>query len=226
MRKRIGWLVNGCFLLVSLYFLSSRSGLLAVIILAPVYLFLKVYKNRKLVTGFAILLLLMILIFAIRTNERVSIGMNEDSKELFFQKDGRISIWTSALHLIRHNLILGVGIGDVKAELSKEYQKRGDQNLISNHYNAHNQYLEILLENGIIGAILFLSIVGVMFYIAFSEKNVLYIIFNIMMVVFFLFETILYRLQGVTFFSLFSFLLIHINSNKQTMQVNIQKTEI
>ncbi len=223
MKKRIGWLVNGIFLLISLYFLSSRSGLLAVVVLIPVYFFLKVYKRKKLITGFAILILLLILFFVVRTNERVSIGMDEISKESFFQRDGRISIWESAIHLIRHNLILGVGIGDVKAELMKEYQRRGDQNLIENHYNVHNQYLEILLENGIIGLILFLSILGVMFYIAFSERNILYCLFIIMMVIFFLFETVLNRLQGVTFFSLFSFLLIHINNNNQIMPVDIQK---
>lgn len=225
MKKRIGWLVNGIFLMISLYFLSSRSGLLAVVVLIPVYLFFKVYKRKKLITGFAILVLLSILFFVVRTNERVSIGMGEISKESFFQRDGRISIWESALHTIRHNLILGVGIGDVKTELMKEYQRRGDQNLIENHYNVHNQYLEILLENGIIGLTFFLSILVVMFYFAFSERNVLYSLFIIMMVIFFLFETVLNRLQGVTFFSLFSFLLIHINNNNQIMPVDIQKQE-
>jgi O-antigen ligase len=223
MKKRIGWLVNGIFLMISLYFLSSRSGLLAVVVLIPVYLFLKVYKRKKLIAGFAILILLSILFLVVRTNERVSIGMDEISKESFFQRDGRIYIWESAIHSVRHNLILGVGIGDVKAELMKEYQLLGDQNLIQNRYNVHNQYLEILLENGIIGLTLFISIMIFMFYIAFTERNVLYGLFIIMMVIFFLFETVLNRLQGVTFFSLFSFLLIHINYDNQKIPVDIQK---
>ena len=225
MKKRIGWLVNGIFLMISLYFLSSRSGLLAVVVLIPVYLFLKVYKRKKLIAGFAILILLLILFLVVRTNERISIGMDEISKESFFKRDGRIYIWESAIHSVRHNLILGVGIGDVKKELMKEYQLLGDQNLIQNRYNVHNQYLEILLENGIIGLTLFISIMIFMFYIAFTERNILYGLFIIMIVIFFLFETVLNRLQGVTFFSLFSFLLIHINYNHQIMPISIQKQE-
>jgi O-antigen ligase len=76
-------------------------------------------------------------------------------------------------------------------------------------FNAHNQFLEVLLENGIIGLIIFISIFVCMFYIAFSNKNLLYIMFILMTLMFFMFETVLYRLAGVSFFSLFSFLLIH-----------------
>ena len=54
-----------------------------------------------------------------------------------------------------------------------------------------------------IGFSIFLSILGFMIYIAIKEKNLLYGLFILMMFVFFMFESILNRLAGVSFFSLF-----------------------
>lgn len=220
MWKRAGWLINGIFLLASLYFLSSRSGLLSILILLPVYLFYKFYKIKKLLTIISSLLLLVVSIYIISTNERVKIGISQVSNETFLSKDGRISIWSAAFHSIRHNFIFGVGVGDVKSELMKEYLRQDDKTLIQNNYNVHNQYLEILMENGIIGLTLFLSILVIMLYFAFSEGNILYLLFIIMMLVFFLFETILERLQGISFFSLFSFLLIYSRSVTESAAID------
>lgn len=218
--KRFAWLLNGIILAISLYFLSSRSGFLAIFIMVPVYIIKKYYKHHKLITVVSILLMLVFSFFIVRTNERVKIGLSEIANETFLSRDGRISIWSSAFQSIRNNLIFGVGIGDVKTELMKEYIRQGDQNLIQNRYNVHNQYLEILMENGIIGLALFLSILGVMLYIAFSERNTLYYSFTIMMLIFFLFETVMERLQGVSFFALFSFLLIYASSDKQSVKID------
>jgi O-antigen ligase len=152
----------------------------------------------------------------IRSNERVKIVLNEISNGSLKQKaiqDGRVIIWRSALRISRNNLILGVGIGDVRTELMKEYQRIGDKDLIENNYNVHNQFLEVLLENGIIGLMFFLAILGCMLMIMLNEKNLLYGLFIFMMIVFFIFETVLYRFAGITFFSLFSFLLLHIPKN-------------
>jgi O-antigen ligase len=217
--KRFVWLLNGILLIISLYFLSSRSGLLAIFILVPVYLIKKFYKHHKLFTALSIVMLLVFSFFIVLTNERVKIGLSEIANETFLTKDARISIWSSAFHSIRNNLVFGVGIGDVKTELMKEYIRQGDQNLIQNRYNVHNQYLEILMENGIIGLALFLSILGVMLYIAYTEKNTLYYLFTIMMLIFFLFETVMERLQGVSFFALFSFLLIYASPDKQSVKI-------
>lgn len=212
--ERKVWLFTGVFLLISIYFLSSRSGILAVVLLVPVYFYYKLKRKGK---RLIIALLILIIIFAvfpiIRSNERVKIVLSEISNGSFKEKtiqNKRIIIWRSAFRIIQNNLILGVGTGDVRTELMKEYQRTGDQDLIKNYYNAHNQFLEVILENGIIGLMFFLAILGYMIIIMIHEKNLLYALFIIMLLIFFMFETILYRLAGVTFFSLFSFLLLYI----------------
>jgi O-antigen ligase len=126
----------------------------------------------------------------------------------------RIMIWKSAVNIIKKHKLIGVGIGDVKKELVDEYERIGEKEMAAERLNCHNQYLEIMLENGIIGLLIFLTLIGTMFYISFSEKNLLYSIFILIMIVFFIFESVLKRLPGITFFALFSFLLMQINTAK------------
>ena len=139
------------------------------------------------------------------------------------KEDPRLVIWKSALEIASKNFLLGVGIGDVREELSEEFLRIGEVQMAKDRFNAHNQFLEVLLENGIIGLIIFISIFVCMFYIAFSDKNLLYIIFILMTLMFFMFETVLYRLAGVSFFSLFSFILIHGGINNQSGLKNFNK---
>ena len=216
-RRRL-WLFISIFLLISIYFLSSRSGIICVVLLFPIYF---IYKIKTWSKGKGHIIILSILVISLalfpifRSNERVKSGLIAISNGSIKQTaidDGRVVIWNSALRIIRNNLIFGVGIGDVKTELMKEYKRVGDQDLIDKRYNVHNQFLEVVVENGIIGLVFFLAMLAYMFRIAFYKRNLLYGLFLMMMLVFFMFETVLYRLAGVSFFALFSFLLIHLDA--------------
>lgn len=210
---RLGWIVIGIFLLITIYFISSRAAILAVIIVLPFYAInkiIKLKKSRFLWIGFIIILLLSLPI--IRKNDRVNNLLIEFSKENYDlrRQDDRIIIWESATSIIRQNLVLGVGIGDVRNELTNEYVRRGEDKLVKEKLNAHNQFFEVLLEGGLVSFSIFIFMLGFMLYIAVNEKNLLYGLFILIMVVFFIFETVLYRLAGVAFFSLFSFMLLHL----------------
>jgi len=211
---RIACLGVSLFLLVSLYFLSSRAGILTSLILIPVYIFLYFRKEGKMKFAWlGILLIAIILVPLILKNQRVEslfgrVFKTENSDEKII--DPRFVIWESTFRIIQENVLLGVGIGDVRNELAVEYSRIGEDKMAEDRLNAHNQFLEVLLENGIIGLIILCSIFIVMLHIAYTGKNLLYAIFVLIILLFFMFETILYRLAGVSFFSLFSFLLIHI----------------
>jgi len=154
-----------------------------------------------------------------RTNLRVNYSfedLNGKSLTEALHNDIRVTIWESALGVIERNLVLGVGTGDASDELKKEFLSSGHTSGYYDNLNAHNQFLETLLENGIIGLALFLGIIVYMLYMAVSEKNLIYGMFILMMILYFLFETILNRLSGITFFALFSFLLVHYGRAAET----------
>jgi O-antigen ligase len=215
--KKCVWLFLILTFFIVLYLLSSRAGILAVIIVCPVYFVFKFYKR---LSGWIIILsaaIILLIFFSIaKTNFRINYALemiSKDNLKSSVLKDERYNIWRSAFGVIKKNFILGVGTGDASNELKKEFIKRGYVEGYYDNMNSHNQYIEILLESGIIGLIIFLSFQIYMTYIAISDRNLLYGLFIIMMVVFFSFETLLNRLAGITFYPLFSFLLLYTGQN-------------
>lgn len=217
--QRIFWLLVSIILLVSTYLLSSRAGILATIITVPLYFSYK-YRimdvNRK--VGLFVLLSIFILVPILISNPRLNYYFKGESKKEWSNKmlkESRIIIWKAAFNIIRHNVVFGVGTGDIQDELNKEYKRIGDTDLaLDKNLNAHNQFIEVLLENGLIGLILFFSLFGMMLYISISERNLIYMMFILIVLFSFLFESMLNRLAGVSFFALFSFLLVHVNRNQ------------
>ena len=175
-------------------------------------------KLMKMLSGNLSLFLILFSFVVLKSNNRVQKIINEitvGSEKLNAASDNRLIIWKSALKITERNLLLGVGIGDVRSELMKEYKQIGNQEIIKKNYNVHNQFLEVLLENGLIGLVIFLVILGYMLFIAMRYNNVLYFLFLITSIIFFLFETVLYRFPGMSFFALFSFLMIYIPKKHQ-----------
>jgi O-antigen ligase len=212
---RIGWIILGIFLLISIYFISSRSAIFASLIMIPFYATIKIIKYKK--TRFIWIIVVIVMILSmpfLRKNERVNYflsGILSEKKFVIRDKDERIIIWESAIKIIKNHPVLGVGIGDVRTELVNEYFRKGEDKFARQRLNAHNQFIEVFLEGGVIEFSIFMTVLVFMIFIAIKEKNLLYGLFIVMMCIFFMFETILHRLAGVSFFSLFSFILLHIN---------------
>jgi O-antigen ligase len=216
--KKGFWLSGIIVFLGVLYLLSSRAGILAAIITIPLYFHFKYHKKLSKWIILVFLLIITVLFVKIaKTNAKVQSSFEGIFNEKFnetLENDERLLIWKSAMGVIKQNIFLGVGTGDASAELKREFLKRGYVKGFYENLNAHNQFLEILLENGLIGLIFFLSILGYMGYIAISQQNILSGLFILMMIIFFMFETILNRLAGITFFPMFSFLLLHLRNTK------------
>jgi len=216
---RILWLVLGVLLIITQYFLSSRSGILISLVLVPVYFIFKFKNSGKFKYAWlGIPVILIALIPLILKNQRVDylFGKVFNKQEGYERKDDpRLTIWKSALKISQKNLVIGVGIGDVRAVLTSEYERTGENQMAAERFNAHNQFIEVLLENGIVGLAIFAAIFALMIYVSFVAKNLLYGVFIIMMLIFFMFESVLYRLAGVSFFPLFAFLLLYYPSQKR-----------
>lgn len=64
---------------------------------------------------------------------------------------GRMKLWSRAFNLFKDNPVFGIGWGNFKLHLTDTYNAFNDGQLS----NAHNNYLQLLCETGIIGFILF-----------------------------------------------------------------------
>lgn len=115
----------------------------------------------------------------------------------------RLYFWKAAIHLIKQNLILGVGTGDVMDELNKTYEAT-DSPLISEwRLRPHNQFLTIAVAFGSIGLIVFL--IGVMYPAVYLKNDLpkLFWPFFIISILSFFMEDTLETQAGCTFFAYF-----------------------
>jgi len=72
----------------------------------------------------------------------------------------RLAEWSCAFDVIEEKPLLGTGLGDNRIALWESYRKNEFWVGLKHRYNAHNQYLEIMLATGIVGLLLFLALCG------------------------------------------------------------------
>ena len=155
------------------------------------------------------LLICTIVLFAL-TNPRIRESVrNISNGELAINKDARygfairILSWDAAISLIKEKPIIGYGAGNTQKKLNNAYLERGYNYPYKENLNAHNQFLQIWLENGLLGilssSLIFICLFGV-FRNAKADSQ---FILMIMVILFInsLFESIFNRFSGVSFFS-------------------------
>ena len=112
--------------------------------------------------------------------------------------------------IIKENLFLGVGTGDVEQAFNSQYNKMNSPLTKEWRLRSHNQFLAIGTAFGIIGLICFLFS---LFYPLFAGKNYMnyfYLTFFIVAFLSMLTEDTLESQAGVTFFSFFNALFLFV----------------
>ena len=211
------WLLVSLVLIFSVYLLSSRAAIIAAVITIPCYFIIKLITGKiKKIWWIGVCSGAIILFFTLLSNPRLQLLFNQSSDQELINKalkESRISIWNASFNLIKENFLLGVGTGDIQYELNEEYKRMGKRDLYKDkELNAHNQFIETSAEHGLIGLLLLLSVFGLMVGVAVTNRNILYLMFILIVLISFLFETMLNRLAGLAFFSAFSFLLLYVDS--------------
>ena len=120
----------------------------------------------------------------------------------------RFEFWKTGWHILKKNLIWGIGTGDVKQAFQDQYKT--DKSKLSDRWQlrAHDQYLSIAIAFGLVGLLLF---VYSLIYPLIQNKmyrNYFYLVFWIILVVSFLTEDTLETQAGVTIYALFNSLFL------------------
>ena len=118
--------------------------------------------------------------------------------------------WNEILNVFeaKDNLLFGVGSGDARLVYRRAYYNGGFDLAFKRNYNAHNQYLEFFVSNGVFGLTIFLFVFFVFIKQTQLKSNALH--FFIAFFMFSFSETFLVRSQGVMMFSFFyAFLIVY-----------------
>jgi putative inorganic carbon (HCO3(-)) transporter len=127
---------------------ASRGGFLGLI--ASVLFVL--WRSRRRARNFAILACLIVplsLVAPISPLARLLNPTYSDAEAT----ESRYTLWTGGLRMIAENWLTGVGVGNFKA-LSTAYQPPGE----TVQAIAHNTYIQVTAELGIVGLLIFLSV--------------------------------------------------------------------
>jgi O-antigen ligase len=214
---------------VEIILLESRAGILVFgCVLINYFFYILFFKRKFLVhvfTGMIIICMAFIGSYKLFPNEtnRVQHAISYINDNYITERRSqdtyvRFLIWESSLKVGTNNLPFGVGTGDIKDELIKQYQKENHIEPYENHFNAHCQYLQVFVTLGILGTIFFLLMVLHPVWIGCKTRNILFILFSIITGGNFLVESMLERQAGVIFFVFFLTLLYFISQTQLLKQ--------
>ena len=217
----IYYLLVALFLLM-IILLTSRSGILiGALVLIVGFLWLYFRRTTLLMKIlFLFVVIVSISLFAIN-NTRFSIllkglGLNENTQivkdsqledKLMGETLIRLKIWAAIPEVVENSWLFGVGSGDAKEVLLERYKQKGLEYALQNELNAHNQYLQTLLSLGIVGLIILLAVIVMPVIQSFRERNILPMLFLIIIMSNFMVESVFERIAGVLFVSIFYSLL-------------------
>jgi len=198
-------------LLSSILLISSRTVIIAAVFTIGWFALIKIPKRRihMLSVASGLIALLFVASMHPRFNEIREIVKTSDNGVFsqLIENTDRGKTWHASISLIRKNPALGLGIGDVVDSLTRLYLEENYFDESQNYLNCHNQFLETWLDAGIAGFLLLLTMLIFPFMSSGSMNRHLYGSFFLIILIGFMFESLLNRLWGVAFISIFYILL-------------------
>ncbi len=222
--------------IVFIILLSSKAGLIAFVITSLIVGFAQILKLKKLWYFIPMSIVLFVFIYLMANyNYRVKFLINEikkQTKEIRSENNNdlitgikkandRVAIWINSMDITRNNYVFGLGGGDIKDELLKMYETKKMDDAFATKLNVHNQYIETLIGQGIIGLLWLMSILLLSLIISIKEKNILFTGFIIIASINLFFESMFNTQAGVIFFAFF-YSLFFLSRAKQTETEGIQ----
>ncbi len=146
-------------------------------------------------------------------------SLNNDKQEQLNDSWDRLALWQSSLEA-NSNSLLGEGTGDYKIVLNEYYRTHGMHDYAKINFNSHNQFLQILFSNGLLGVLAIFILIARPMYLAFRKNDAFGILVFFPFIVYGMTEVFLGRYQGVVFFSLLHQLfIIYYLSTKSTLSL-------
>lgn len=219
-------IIIACYLLIFTFFLNARIAIIGLIIIAIIYGIMAILNKKRHIIYF-ILIGFISMICILFGSEKLTFMTKQlftlnfehvtpQSVDEYNSIEIRYFIWKSAIATIKENPIIGYGAGAGNDALSIYYNKT---NFILGqrfNYNAHNQYLQVMLDAGLLGLIVLISWFGYMLFFAYKHKSIFYFFFVLYVAVNCLTENIFSMQKGIVFFAFFNSIIFFYLENKKT----------
>ena len=142
------------------------------------------------------------------SSSRATIVLDKDSslEKSWGGKALRVAIWKCSADILKDHWLTGVGTGDVQDHLQQAYENRKFYFASRyNRYNAHNEYLQVTLANGLPGLLVLLACI---FYPLLQYRKMftgnIYLLLLIIFAIICISESILEVNKGIVWYSFFN----------------------
>ena len=198
-------------LCVGLIQLSSRAVFIAfLIVFNLVFPFFLFHGKKRIIfflTASFISVAVLLLIFKVDSfKTRYISELKTDLKgdvKIIENTEPRLARWKGLMELVKKSPVVGYGTGAERKLLKEKYFEKGLYISYVNEFNAHSQYLSILLRFGIIGLALFIYILYFGFVNAIRKKDIVFLSFLVIIAVVSVSENYLDMDRGIFFYSFF-----------------------
>lgn len=161
-RDRIVWLIIFLFLIVSLYLTFARSSIISLLLalIVSVILFKLVPKKVAFILGICLIISMVFLFFDLSSNAKnISLFKSADL-------NARSVYWEQAIRNTSRNPLFGTGLDTYRLVSSKEPKTK-----ILHTYYAHNFFLQMLSDAGILGLLSSISLIFYLLYESFKKVS-------------------------------------------------------
>jgi O-antigen ligase len=229
--SKFGWLTwfGAALLILFLFIMASRMMLILLILSSVMMLvYFMVVKNKQYVkalgfclVGLAVLVLVYTQVSHVRTfmgqlTQKLDAGQTEDVNSVNI----RVVKYKCAIQGIEANWFWGVGTGDIQDTLNALYLKNGFHKGYEVNMDAHNQYLQTWLAQGLVGLVLLLAFLFFNLKKGIKERNYLLLFVLCIFTICNLSESLLTTQKGVVFLALFFPLTFY--SNKALTEMGLK----
>lgn len=139
---------------------------------------------------------------------------NKNAKDYQMSTGTRIWTWKTTVEVIKENPVIGVGIGDIRDELIKQYKEFGITDKSRTRLDSHQQFLQTFATIGLSGITCLLFLFFILFRKAIKTKNIILFSFTLFYFLFGLTESMLETQAGIVFFTFMSLLLFQLPKEK------------
>ena len=225
--RRAGYLLLVAYFILLVLLLSSKAGILILaficIMMISFLLIRRQMKNALLL--FLVISALFIIGFVsfsytasrfITTSEVIATEQNQLGNRKESTAERRV-IWKATIDIIKRNPMVGVGTGDIKDALLKQYETNHSFMAVEQNLNSHNQYLQTFATLGLPGILVLLAMIFIPAFRAFRSQQMIYLSFLLIFAINILFESMFEIQAGVIFFAFFNTLLFRAENQKGTI---------
>ena len=126
-----------------------------------------------------------------------------DNVRIIENTEPRLARWNGIMELIKRSPVIGYGTGSEKKLLKEKYFEKGLYISYLNEFNAHSEYLSIIIKTGVIGLAVFIYILYFGFASAIRKRDILFLSFMVIITLVSVSENILDLNKGIFFYSFF-----------------------